>query len=365
MPRPLHVPRINNNDDTVRVVRLIAGIGQLVRQGEVVAEVETDKAVADVVADRDGYVLKYLCGTGDQVAVGSVMTWIGSSADEPVDDPDALAAESARGEPAMPTAKARALLSRHSLAAEEVPVSGNRLSAADVEAFVARRGVAASPRRAPVQGTGPRPLAAGILRPMTVEERGMLHTVSWHRDQAVATYLELEFDPGPWAERAAEYASEEKLMMSPLLPLLAHRLARLAAETPKLNATLLDGQFFQYSQVNLGYTVQAGETLYLVVIRNAGSMDAAGFIDALGEIQRHAIGRRLRPEESQGATVAFSSMARWDVSRHIPILPPFTSLMVAHAAPRRSGAAVLGATYDHRVLSGFDVVRLLQKLSCP
>ena len=88
-------------------------------------------------------------------------------------------------------------------------------------------------------------------------------------------------------------------------------------------------------------------------------------IDSLGELQRRAIARRLRPEESGGATVAFSSMARWDVSRHIPILPPYTSLMVAHAAPRHSGMAVLGATYDHRVLSGFDVARLLQKLSQP
>jgi pyruvate/2-oxoglutarate dehydrogenase complex dihydrolipoamide acyltransferase (E2) component len=111
--------------------------------------------------------------------------------------------------------------------------------------------------------------------------------------------------------------------------------------------------------------VQAGETLYLVVVRDAASLDTAGFLDALGALQRHAVGKKLRPEESQGATVSFSSMARWHVSRHMPILPPFTSLMVAHAAPRHSGMAVLGATYDHRVLSGSDVARILQQLSRP
>ena len=31
---------------------------------------------------------------------------------------------------------------------------------------------------------------------------------------------------------------------------------------------------------------------------------------------------KLRPDESSGATLAFSSMARWNVSRHVPILPP-------------------------------------------
>src|SRR5262249_1300554 len=69
--------------------------------------------------------------------------------------------------------------------------------------------------------------------------------------------------------------------------------------------------------------------------------------------------------ESSGATVSLSSMARWGVSRHTPILPPQTSLIVAHAASDRSGTAVLGATYDHRLLTGFDVVNVLRALAQP
>ena len=72
--------------------------------------------------------------------------------------------------------------------------------------------------------------------------------------------------------------------------------------------------------------------------------------------------RRRKPS---GATVSFSSMARWNVSRHIPVLPPQTSLIVAHAAPKGSGRAVLGASYDHRLLTGFDVAQVLQALSQP
>ncbi len=98
-------------------------------------------------------------------------------------------------------------------------------------------------------------------------------------------------------------------------------------------------------------------------MRETQDMDAARFIAALGEVQRHAMAHKLRPEEASGATLSFSSMARWNVSRHIPILPPQTSLIVAHAAPRNAGKAVLGATYDHRVLTGFDVAQVLQALS--
>jgi hypothetical protein len=57
-------------------------------------------------------------------------------------------------------------------------------------------------------------------------------------------------------------------------------------------------------------------------------------------------------------------MARWPVTRHMPILIPHTSLMIAHTASG-SQAATLGATYDHRVLSGGDVVRVLQELAEP
>jgi hypothetical protein len=48
----------------------------------------------------------------------------------------------------------------------------------------------------------------------------------------------------------------------------------------------------------------------------------------------------------------------------MPILIPHTSLMIAHTAAGSQGAT-LGATYDHRVLSGGDVVRVLQELAEP
>ena len=73
----------------------------------------------------------------------------------------------------------------------------------------------------------------------------------------------------------------------------------------------------------------------------------------------------LAPVEMRGTTVGFTSMARWGVRRHIPVLPPHTALMVAHAAAPKEGPAVLGATYDHRMLTGFDAARLLQKLAIP
>jgi pyruvate/2-oxoglutarate dehydrogenase complex dihydrolipoamide acyltransferase (E2) component len=194
----------------------------------------------------------------------------------------------------------------------------------------------------------------------------MVSTVTWHRDEAVAAYLEMTYDPTAWDAHASAFAEQHKFMLSPLLPLMACHLVTIAREMPKINTTLIDGQKYLYDRVNLGFTVQAGETLYLTVVQQADDMNARQFVDALGEVQRHAMAKKLGPAESTGATLGFSSMARWRVTRHVPVLAPYTSLMVAHSAPAADGQpAVLGASYDHRVLSGHDVARVLQAMTQP
>lgn len=362
----LHAPRVNNNDDIVQVIAFRVGVGDFVKQGDIVLDVETDKAIVEVTAENDGYVLKLMCEVDDKVAVGSILLWQGETADEPVPEAPAVA-PAAGGGNARPTAKARALLKELGLDSGAVPASGVRLTLADVEAYIAARGIQRRDHTPAVTVSMQESLpdVPGQLVDLNAEERGMLITVSWHRDHAAATYLEVEYDPKAWEDHAAAYAAENKLMLSPLLPLLAYRYVQLVKASPRLNATVVNGKRFQYQPVNLGFTVQAGETLYLTVVRDADTLDTKSFIENLGEVQRHAIQRKLSREETSGATIAFSSMARWNVSRHIPILPPYCSLMIAHAAPKGSGRAVLGASYDHRVLSGFDVARLLMELAKP
>lgn len=363
----LHAPRVNNNDDIVQVIGFRVAVGDFVKKGDIVLDVETDKAIVEVAAEADGYVLKLMCAVDDKVPVGAILLWQGESADEAVPETPPTAPVGEASGSARPTAKARALLKELGLDAGVIPASGSRLSLADVEAYMAAHGIQRRGQTPAVSVAREESLpdVPGELGDLNAEERGMLITVSWHRDHAAATYLEVEYDPKAWEEHAAAYATANKLMLSPLLPLLAHRYVQLVKASPKLNATIVNGKRFQYAPINLGFTVQAGETLYLTVVRDAGKLETQPFIEALGEVQRHAIQKKLSREETSGATIAFSSMARWNVSRHIPILPPYCSLMIAHAAPKGSGRAVLGASYDHRVLSGFDVARLLMELAKP
>ncbi len=361
MASPIHVPRVNNNDDEVKLVSLRVAAGERISRGQLVAEVETDKAVVEVEAPTDGFVLDVLANVEDVIAVGSVLLWVGERADEIAPAPAAITElATAKGQP---TAKARQLLLDRGLNASDVTASGDRLTVSDIEHYFANFSKSAIPTTlaCPVETV---PDIPGNFRDLRSEERGMLATVTWHRDVAVPGYIELEYDAVAWQAYAKTFADRHNLLLSPLLSLMCWRLVELAKETPLLNSTVLDNQRYEYSAVNLGFTVQAGDTLYLTVARDSQALGEIAFVNAMGELQRRAATHKLRPQEISGATISFSSMARWKVSRHIPVLPPRTAIMIAHAESM-SGGSVIGASYDHRVLNGFHVVTALRKLSKP
>jgi pyruvate/2-oxoglutarate dehydrogenase complex dihydrolipoamide acyltransferase (E2) component len=369
MPTPLYTPRVNNNDDTVRLVKVLVAPGAAVRTGDIVAEVETDKANFTVEAEQDGYVLSIEQALNETIDVGSVLLWIGATPDERLPERDAAASAPPRVS-AEPTLKAAQLLAKHGLSASEVPASGERLSVRDVEAYLASRtepAAVASPNPAapsPSRASASAPAAPGVVRSLTPEERGMLRTVVWQRDEAVPGYVELQYDATAWEQAAAEYQKSERLLLSPLLALMAYRLVRVTAERERLNATIAGDALHVYSTVNLGFTVQSDRTLYLAVVQNAAALSCREFVSRLGDLQRSALGHKLRSADLTGATVSFSSMARWNVSRHVPVLPPHTALIVAHAATL-NGVGTLGATYDHRVLTGFDALAAIREVSLP
>jgi len=364
MAIPLHTPRVNNNDDTVRVLRVLVQRGDAVRAGDIIAEVETEKASVTVQAEHSGVVLAVLPQVQDVIAVGSVIVWLGVTIEDPV--PDVAAPDDRLVGTMAPTVKAAQLLERYGLSVVDVPASAGRLSASDVEAYVDGQGLvpiaAASSWVAP---EGAPPMTPGTRQALTPDERGMLRTVLWHRQEAVPAYVELQYEAANWDRAAADYQRRQGLLINPLLALMAYRLTRIAAANPRLTSTLIGEERWVYGAVNLGFAVQSDTTLYLAVVADAAALTCAQFIARLTTLQRQALAHQLRRCDTTGATIAFSSMARWQVTRHIPVLPPQTALIVAHAAPTADGRGTLGATYDHRVLTGSEALAAITALSRP
>ena len=192
----------------------------------------------------------------------------------------------------------------------------------------------------------------------------MLRTVEWHRSEAVPGYVEYRYDPAAWRRYADVFKNGGQLLFDPLIALMAWHLGQVTHRRPRINSTVVRGQNWRYDHVNLGLTVQGRDALYLVVVRGAEALSARAFYDRVMELQRRAMTDSLTPNDIGDTTVAFSSMARWPVSRHVPILPPFSSLAIAHTGAANSEGNI-GATYDHRVLSGADVAAALEELVRP
>jgi pyruvate/2-oxoglutarate dehydrogenase complex dihydrolipoamide acyltransferase (E2) component len=358
---------VNANDDVVRVARLAAIVGQAVVAGQLLAEVETDKSVVEVLSEMEGRVLRVDAGEGETIASGAILLWLG---DSPNDSAPATTSAALAGLRSLhePTAKARQLLALYGLDATQIRASGTRLSADDVECYVATRSLAPNARAPSPESPASepqRPQTDGMRQPLTPAERAMVKTVEWHGSVAVPGYLEVPFDHAAWRAYADDFANERKLLMDPLLALVAFRLVAVANEVPAINATLLGHERFVFASVNLGFTVKTKSNLVMVTLRDASRLDEPGFVRALGRLQRQAFGNRLTSEETTGATLSFSSLANTGVVRHVPVLPPHTSLIVAQSAKPAEGPGIIGATFDHRILDGDTVARALQNLSVP
>jgi pyruvate dehydrogenase E2 component (dihydrolipoamide acetyltransferase) len=367
MATAIYVPRVNNNDDEVKIMAFCVGLGDEVLADQIVGQVETDKAILDVNAPSGGYVLGFVATPESIVRVGSILLWLGHSKDEAIPQ----AAEELRAESTVQaspvTAKARLLIEKQGLQTAVIPPLEGRVTVEAVERYLASLG---GKKAKPESAGAPRtvdefPDIKGRQVDLSREEKGMASTVTWHRDFAVPGYIEIDYEIAAWADFAKSYQQAEGLLMPPLLPLMAWQLVEIVKKNPRLNATMIGHQRFEYAPVNLGFTIQAKEILYLAVLRNAQDLKQRNFVDALGDVLRRAVGHNIRESEACGATISFSSMERWKVTRHIPILPPHSSLIVAHAAGHQGGRGVLGATYDHRVLNGGQVVAVLKNLAIP
>src|SRR6266568_1461129 len=96
MATKVHMEALSPTMEEGRLVKWTKHEGDPVKSGETLAEVETDKAVMELVARADGQLLKVMVPEGTTVPVGNVVAWIGKSG-EKVDGAGSSRAETRGG----------------------------------------------------------------------------------------------------------------------------------------------------------------------------------------------------------------------------------------------------------------------------
>lgn len=376
--------------------------GDVVAEDDLIVEVITDKAAAEIPSPFAGVVGQIYYKEGDVVPVGSVLitivdvpsraepaTLVSSSqeltpsiaatAGGPLPPPPArsesvTAQGSAQRVKAMPPVRKLARDLGVDIAAANGSGPNGRVVRADVEAL-AEGGAGATPaQREPLDAGERREPLRGIRR--TIADR----MAEAHRIVPAVTHVEecdvTELD-------ATRRLANERTTDGPkltFLPFIVKAVVAALKSYPALNSSLDEdaGEIVYHDRYNIGIAVETPAGLMVPVIRDAGTKRVSDIAAEVDRLARSARDQKLTASELRGSTFTVTSPGQFGGLMATPIVfYPQAAILGVHKAGERAvvrdGQIVarlmmnLSVTFDHRILDGMtaakfigDVVKLLE-----
>jgi pyruvate dehydrogenase E2 component (dihydrolipoamide acetyltransferase) len=366
--------------------------GDSVEVGDILAEVETDKATMEMESFDEGKLTELYVEEGGVIKVGDKIALIladGESADTPAVPKATASTKSAAPAAAAPVVKTPIAPK------PSTPATTGRVKASPLaRKIAASRGVNLSA----IAGTGPAgrivkkdvesaPVGGGggvasstpairAARGIAGEEKsialtGMRKTIAERllasKTQIPHFYLSVTMDGGPLMalrkelNGMAEKDGGQKLTVNDFILLAA---ARAAAEVPKINAAYDGDAIIEYADVNLAVAVAIEDGLITPVIKKADALTLREISVAMKDLAAKARGKKLKPEEYQGGTITLSSLGGFGIDSFLPIINPPQSFILGVGAITKQPVVnehdqivpghrlVISASGDHRVIDG-------------
>jgi pyruvate dehydrogenase E2 component (dihydrolipoamide acetyltransferase) len=390
------------------LVRWVIAESETVEKGEVLAEIETDKATVEVEASVSGTVLKHIVEEGTPVPVGEPIAVIGEPGEEVEIDKlvadqtaeaEAKPAEEERepeqreperepskteepsGETEFPggvkaTPVARRIADDNDINLKKLSGSGpgGRIVRADVEQVI-ESGVPSE--KGALAGRPALSIPSDARRkteriPVSKLRKTIGSRMSRSKQELPHFYITIDVDAGPVMDLRKQInealPQEEKISVNDFL-VKASALA--LREFPNLNATLDGDEIIRHGQINVGIAVAVDEGLLTVVARDADLKPLrtlSGEIRAMVERTRDG---KVRPDDVEGSTFTVSNLGMFDVDHFIAIINPPEAAILAIGSVREEPAFVNGdlvrarrlkvtLSADHRVTDGAEAARWLQ-----
>jgi len=402
-----------------RLVEWKKGEGESVAVGDVLAEVETDKAVMELVARAGGTLLKQVVPAGTTVPVSQLVALIGEPGEQvpaetngkettakPKGPAEAPAAQPTPDEnrptsmPPAPPAEPRPAPSpsgRQPVPAPKPSQPGGRVKASPLARRIAEeRGIDLSS----VSGTGPegrvvlRDLetagatpAAAISRamPRTGDGAPYTDTLLTQIRKTIAKRLVQSIGPVPtfyltsevdmervWDAREALKTLGDGPKVS-FNDIIIKAVASALRQHPACNAWWQDDHIRYWNEVHVSMAVAVEEGLITPVIRHTDLKTLREIAAETQDLAARARERRLRPEEYTGGTFSVSNLGMLDIVEFTAIInPPETGIIavgrIAQVPVAHEGAMTirrrmrLTMSCDHRVIDGATGARFLQTL---
>ncbi len=376
-----------------RLVKWNKNEGDAVKSGDVLAEVETDKAVMELVARGDGVLRKQLVAEGTTAPVGSLVGVIGTEGEDisallGVSQP-ALATTSPgvtrHSEPTTPPAPAPTntgsskssplarRLARDSgldLAAMAGSGPGGRIIKRDIEAAMASGGASAVTS---VIGHRSSVIADFTDQPLTLIRKTIARRLAESIGPIPTFYLTAEFDMTRAVDMRASMLEEGEEFRVSVNDVILKATATALASHPEVNAHWLGDKIRFFNRVHLGMAVATEDGLIVPVIFDA---DQKGLRDLAAEskaLAKKARARKLKPEEYTGSTFSVSNLGMMQIEQFTAIINPPECGILAIGALEDKPVVVDGElsvrkrlrvtmSCDHRVIDGAIGARFLQDL---
>jgi len=400
--------------------------GDAIKVGDVLAEIETDKANMEMEALGDGVLRKVLVPAGGKAPVGALIGVIAAKDEDiaPLLAQAATAAPSAAAPAAAPAPNpapvaaavappaatlapvplpaapspapapstnggrvkasplARAMAAQRSIALESVTGTGpgGRIIKRDIEAYVP---LAAALADARVVGSSPAPVSArpavprpsvkpGTAIPLSNMRRVIAKRLSESLYTAPHFYVSVEIAMDAAAALREEIREVEDVKVS-YNDMVVKACAKALTRFPVVNASWTGDAIQTHAEVHVGIAVSLPDGLITPVVRDADRKSIVEIAREIKDLAARARERKLRPEEFSGSTFTVSNLGMFDVSEFTAIINPPESAILAVGAVRKQPVVVddeltigqrmkLTLSSDHRVVDGALAAQFLAEV---
>jgi len=379
------MPALEMAQETGKLVSWMKQEGEQVRKGEMLLEVETDKAVVEIEAAGDGLLAGITAKVGDVIPVGQTIAWLLQPGESVPAAPDAPAVTGRRTD-AVPVAaaaanestavraagaarvspKARRLAQEHGVDLAQVRGSGpgGEILADDI---LAARGSSGAPA-APAVGQAARVDVPSSIARLMAERTTQSWTTVPH------FFLVRDVDATPLnAARDALLPVVERShgVRVTHTDLLVAAVGRALRKHPRMNASWTPDGIALHADVHVAIAMAVDQGVVTAVVRGADAAAPADIAVRRKDLTERARAGRLQPADITGATFTISNLGMFDVDAFSAIIvPPQAAILAVGAIVDRvvavGGQAVvrpmltLTLSSDHRVVDGAGAAAFLK-----
>ena len=380
MAVPIVMPKLGMVMSEGTVAKWTKAAGEVVAQGDVIAEIETEKINYDLEATDAGIfhpvvvegavvpvdgLVGYILADGEPVPEAPPQPAAPTTAPEPIRR-RAPAAPRPAGAPVRSTPGARRLAAKLGVDIAEVAPTGpgGRVVDDDVRAYAEQQEAAKAPA-VPLGLPTPSKIAPlkGLRESIATNMRASLTSTA-----QLSYFLEVDVTDAQQRRRKASKETGKTITMADVL---VKACAEALKRVPALNTVLSNGNVLYFDEINIGLAVALDDGLIVPVVRNVGEKDISQIADQTRDLSTRAREGTLLPDDVVGGTFTISVLGT--VDGFTPILNPGQSALlgVGRSAEKpvvRSGEIVvremmtLSLTADHQVIDGAIAASFLRRL---